>query len=133
MNCAALALTIHLATAHFGNDWQYESFNPGIGIQCDHVAAGVYRNSFGRASAYVAWQAESTVVNSVALGAMAGLATGYDEPVMEGGSKIEPIGGVFVKYYLTPQTAVGLLAWPKWKDKSGGIHLTISRKINVAN
>jgi len=54
--CTTLVLGIHLVSTHFGgvDPDQYKTYTPGIYAQCDSWAAGVYHNSYGNTSAYVA-------------------------------------------------------------------------------
>ena len=119
----ALALVATLASRHFP-DRGFNQHNPGAGVQCDArdwaVAAGEYRNSYRRTTAYVmgAWLPVHT--GSWSFGAAIGPATGYHLPVM---------GGLMARY--RPSTPLGinlLLSPPAAKSGSAmiGMQLTWS-------
>lgn len=76
--CAAVALTLHIASWHSAPG--YENANFGAGFDCEvaagvTVSAGGYRNSYGRMSPYLTLGVEKG--REVRVGLMAGIAGNY--------------------------------------------------------
>lgn len=77
-------LAIHLLSNHLGADG-YNEQNPGIGVRTGqgdwYSAAGSYKNSLGRDSAYIGGGKTIGRLGPVELNLNGGLVTGYDTPV----------------------------------------------------
>jgi hypothetical protein len=90
MNCLSVAIVLHLASLHSPSG--FDNANYGAGLECritKEIGAevGVYRNSYGQGSAYVAGEYRHTFANNWAVGAAIGIATNYPEGTI-------PIGGL---------------------------------------
>ena len=80
------ALLLHLGAYHVGPDVStLRHYTPGVGLVCPvgelEAAAGVYRNSWGDASAYVAIGQEPVHLGVLQIGAFAGVVSGYGDRV----------------------------------------------------
>ncbi len=126
MNCLSVALVVHLASLHAPSN--FENANYGAGMECritKEIAAevGVYRNSYGKESAYVAGEYRHTFANDWAVGAAIGIATGYPAGNV-------PIGGLTVH---TPQWngwGARLLAGPKvHTDGAHVVHFMLTKEL----
>lgn len=75
--CSAL---IHLAAVHDGGG--YRTGTPGLGFLCEREnligAAGLFSNSIGRTSRYLAGGAQPFSIGPVRVGAVAGFMDGYE-------------------------------------------------------
>ena len=54
IECAALIMGVHIASAHLRDERKLNSFNPGVYASCDEYTVGLYKNSYKRESVYVA-------------------------------------------------------------------------------
>lgn len=77
IECAVLAMGIHMATYHPNNRNNLNGFNPGIYANCDDYTAGVYHNSYRSPSVYVAKR-----FGFVAVGAVTGYPRGPVLPML---------------------------------------------------
>lgn len=79
----ACSLLLHLASMH--SEPGYNTLTPGAGVVCEsgHViaAAGAYRNSIGKGSAYAVAGLEFLAIGKSTVGAVAGAVTGYGPEV----------------------------------------------------
>lgn len=121
MSACALALVATLTSVHLP-DRGFNQRNPGVGVQCDArnwaVAAGEYKNSFSRTTAYAIGAWLPLHAGSWSFGAAVGPATGYDVPYM---------GGLMARY--RPAHGLGLnllLAPPAVKNGSAMIGLQLT-------
>lgn len=80
-------LSVHGASYHLDRSQQWNETNPGIGAEYQAAStvsllAGAYKNSYSRTTTYagIGWQPEALKLGPVQLGAVAGLATGYNLP-----------------------------------------------------
>jgi hypothetical protein len=126
MLCYSVALVLHLASVHVGAD--LDNANYGAGLECRvtkaiAVESGIYRNSYGDRSSYVVGEYRHTFENEWAIGAAAGIATGYPRGNI-------PIGGVTLH---TPQYqgwGARLLAGPKVHEGGAHVlHLMITKEL----
>lgn len=105
---SALAIGLHLGTYHFARGEGLRDLNPGAYAQCDRAAAGAFRNSEGRLSAWAGahW---ARVLGPVDL--TIGAATGY---------RRAPVVPLVVPSILLGPLRLTLL--PPIKRTVGGIH-----------
>lgn len=83
---------IHVAAIHASHG--YHSFTPGLGVMCEAkylLGGGVYKNSMGHTSKYVAAGYQPWRVGEVKIGAIGGVVSGYLPGVV-------PLAAVFVSY-----------------------------------
>lgn len=123
--CAAVALTLHLWSWH--SEPGYVNANWGAGLDCEvaqgvTVAAGAYRNSYGRPSPYAMVAFERG--REFRLGVLAGIAGNYPDGAIA-------IGGFTAGVDLGPAVVRVLFAPPAMK-KVGMAHLMISFPMEVA-
>ena len=79
-DCPELHYTLHLGSKHMqDNDFtqQWNEENLGLGIECNRLTAGAYKNSIGNVSVYAGGV---TAINNH-IGIKYGAVTGYDLPV----------------------------------------------------
>lgn len=77
LTCTALTVGLSIASYHPNRAPGYNEFNPGVYVQCDNVAAGFYRNSIDRTSAFAGYE-----FRHGRYGVLVGAVTGYYEPVL---------------------------------------------------
>jgi hypothetical protein len=87
VGASASEAVIHLASKHSnsvrGDGELYVERNPGLGVRFGNIQVGVYRNSWGRGSAYALVEFEAIKVGPASVGVFVGAATGYpDKAVM---------------------------------------------------
>lgn len=117
----ALALAATLTSVHVPRR-DFNQTNPGVGVECDApdwaLAAGEYRNSYDRTTAYALAAWLPVHAHNWSFGAFAGPATGYPLPVM---------GGLMARYAPPSGAGVNLVLAPP-AEKQGstmlGIQLT---------
>jgi len=122
--CQAVALTLHLVSAH--TDPTQNNINPGAGLQCflnvhTSIGAGVYYNSQRRVSTYANVTATAPIGAGFRAGATIGGATGYDY------GPIAPVAGLVLVAPPVSGWSVGLFAGPKTSRNAGVLHLTLTR------
>lgn len=119
-----LALAVSLTSLHIPRR-DFNQRNPGAGVECDArdwaVAAGEYKNSYSRTTAYAVGAWLPAHWRNWSFGAFAGPATGYSVPLL---------GGLMARWR-SGQTPVGVnlvLAPPAEKSGSTmlGLQLTWS-------
>ncbi len=123
---AAVAVVIHLASMHsepgFNND------NYGIGASCrvtDSISidAGIYRNSYAKASSYVAGEYRWNF-GGWGVGVAAGVATGYPY------GKLVPVGGLTLHTPAVEGWGGSFLLGPKaHSDGATVIHFMITKEL----
>jgi hypothetical protein len=71
------AIALILASIHLNTDEKFNEKNLGIGVRCEQVEFGAYKNSINQLSIFTGrrWGGEN-------LGVRAGLVTGYYKPVV---------------------------------------------------
>lgn len=79
IECAVLAVGIHIASAHRPAREFHNNFNPGVYVECDGWVAGAYRNTLSRPTVY----AGHTWRYGLA-GVTLGVATGYKKTLVAG-------------------------------------------------
>lgn len=121
--CQAVAVDLHVGSYHTA-DAGYSNANYGLGGTCFRegysVGAGVYRNSFGKASGYVMAHVETKgqVRVGAGLGAVFG---GYDSPV-------KPIAGVTLSADFLGVTG-RVLVGPTIEKRGAVFHFVISKEL----
>jgi hypothetical protein len=122
-------LLVHTVSMHTaatyeskGENVPYNNLNLGIGYRTDSGwSAGLYFNSYKQPTAYIAKE----FMLRPWIGVVIGAGTGYEIPT---GHKISPIGGLLLKYQVTPQYALNAMVLPPIKDMDGVAHLVVARK-----
>jgi hypothetical protein len=121
----AFAVVLHIASWH--SEPGFDNKNYGVGAECRitesmSLEAGVYRNSYGRESAYVAGEYR-LLLGNWAVGAAIGIATNYPEGTI-------PIGGLTLH---TPEVngwGGRLLFGPKVYSNGGHVlHFMITKEL----
>lgn len=104
---------IHLAALHDGGN--YRNDTPGVGVICERDslvgAAGIFSNSIGRTSRYVAGGAQPFSLGPVRIGAVAGFMDGYE---YRGGRAFPfaaltvsvPVGSVTARLMVVPKSHI---------------------------
>jgi hypothetical protein len=86
LSAAASEAVLHLGSRHVdrirGDGERYVERNPGLGVRFDNTQFGVYRNSWGRGSAYALVEFESANIGPASAGVFVGAATGYPGKVV---------------------------------------------------
>jgi len=77
------AIGISLTSLHFPNHDQNQ-FNPGIHVEVKDARAGVYLNSRDRITAYVGYSLPLYRSETLRIGALAALGSGYGSPIIGG-------------------------------------------------
>jgi hypothetical protein len=109
LELAAIAIGVHIGTYHFNRHEATRDFNPGIYARADRWQAGIYANSIGRTSAYVAYAVPIAGRWAVNFGAV----TGYRH------APIAP--AVMLSYSF--DNGLRLAGFPSTPKSSGGIHV----------
>ena len=109
ITCLTLALGVHLMTDHgLQPGHRFHELNPGGYVRCDRNVAGVFANSIGRTSAYVAHLVPITGTVDLSIGAV----TGYAKSVMP----------LMALQFRTGKYRVAFI--PTTNTNRGGMHLT---------
>lgn len=122
MSCTTLAaIGLHLATWHAQDNSRYQNVNPGVYVRTEcGLGAGVYRNSFNKASAYVSWSAD---IKDTPLFVSVGAVTGYRiKPV-------SPLGMVGLRANVAGATfRLGFVPKIARANRTHLFHLMVERK-----
>lgn len=123
--CREVLLIAHLVSGH--TEGGLNNRNPGVGIACRayriSAAAGTYRNSFDRQSVYAVAGVDLVEGRGLRLGAIAGLASGYDHV-----QKLPMIGGARLTLQLG-EMEIGVLGVPPVGRYVGFLHLTFGIRL----
>lgn len=134
---ADTVIGVHLVSHHFpAQTWQRNA-NPGLYIKTDdHVVVGLYRNSLGRTSGYLAYVLESERW-PVAL--TVGAVSGYQRRVVAGLNGPEMIGSSASRLTLMLAPSVRLPAIagltprlsviPRFGTSSAVLHLSVEKRL----
>jgi hypothetical protein len=78
MICSTLLLALSISSIHLTHHYEpvYNEVNPGITLECNNIAVGVYRNSYSDLSSHIEYVNRFTV-SSFTFGTSTGLVTGY--------------------------------------------------------
>lgn len=125
--CKSLVLAAHLVSTHFAPGYNNENY--GVGVECRaetfQLAAGTYRNSFKRTSNYVAVGRDFFEAGPVAVGAVAGLVSGYDHV-----NKTPLLGGLRLSAKFGSVRAT-VLGFPPAGDTDGLAHLMLGWEFDM--
>lgn len=120
MSTEALLVGIHLLTGHFASATasDLESVTPGIYVRTEAGAtAGLYRNSNGKASAYLGW---TWTTRDGRFALTAGGVTGYE------GAPVYPLLVPSMAFELDQRWKLRLAALPKpHSHGAAGVHLSV--------
>lgn len=119
---------LHIAAYHSKDPGYYNNSTVGIGLLCEitpitTLAVGTFRNSYYRQTNYVAAVWQPVNIKGVRVGAITGLATGYNDNVVPllGGVASIPVGPFAVHVVsLPPATMADAIASElsiSWKFK----------------
>lgn len=119
-----IVLGLHLATAHSAPG--FENANPGVYLRAESgFTAGAYRNSYGRASAYLGWTFESgDFLGQRRFALTVGAVTGY--PARAVSALLVPS----VRFGLVDDVSLRLAFIPKPPEIGAayGLHLSIENQ-----
>jgi hypothetical protein len=94
-------LVLHTVSYHENRDYDYNEVNLGVGYRHQlgngwSAQTGVYRNSYRKTTVYLIGQKEWRVFGDVHVGAFAGLASGYNQPVA--GGLMASLNGITLRF-----------------------------------
>jgi len=78
--CDSATVGVNLGTYHTDRTKGYQEFNPGVYVVCDGFVAGVYRNSFGRATLDLGYVLHLVSVIDITAGITYGYRKSWREP-----------------------------------------------------
>lgn len=121
MSCAAIALGLHLATAHFSGHG-LDPIDPGVYVRTECGAtAGAFRNSYGRLSTYAGWtwQTEGGLF-ALTAGAVTGYPAAKVMPLLVPSLRLEVVDGLDARLSFLPK--------PMKCGTSAGLHLSLEHR-----
>jgi hypothetical protein len=96
LSAAASEVVLHLGSKHGerirGDGEPYVERNPGVGVRFGNAQFGVYRNSWGKGSAYALADFEPVKLGPLSAGVFVGAATGYP------GKVVLPAAGIVCRF-----------------------------------
>lgn len=106
-----VAIGMHIASAHidtYPNAPEMQNANPGLYVEFkNHVVLGVYRNSLGKDSAYVAYNLEfqrlGRVTPSLVLGGVTGYPAGRIIPMLLPSLRVPVATNTYVRLSYVPK------------------------------
>lgn len=120
-----LRIGVHLASAHSRPG--FEGFNPGLYVVAPAgAAAGVYRNSYGRASAWAGWLFEAPLGDTpLAAGLVVGVVTGYPA------AAVLPLAAPSLAWRAGERCTLRLTALPKppRHGSAAALHLSVEHAL----
>lgn len=79
--CTTIALTFALSSMHLTHNYNtdYNEVNPGVSIECNQYAAGVFQNSLNKTSVHAGMIFKHNIANNLLIGSNVGMVTGYQD------------------------------------------------------